>query len=361
MATVMSPENEPKTFSDLNNDRQDGRHPRLVVQIPAQDEAQYIGAVIGEIPHRIVGIAEILVIVINDGSIDDTAAIAKQAGADYVLHHVSNRGLAAAYRTGLDAALRLGADIVVNLDADGQYDPKDIPRLIQPILAGKADVVVGDRRPSDLQHFSPLKRWLQAIGSWTVRRISGSEVPDAASGFRALSREAALRTNVLTDYTYTLETIIQAGAERTAISSVTVSTRPTKRKSRLVRGIWSYVQLSMLTLLRTYTMYSPLKVFITAGALIGLVGLLGILRFLYFAATGDSAGHVQSLVISGALLVLGFQVGMIGLLADLIAANRRLLQDVLYRLRRLDGGGAGPQSRIGPESTGGDQNPPPDR
>ena len=272
MATVMSPENEPKTFSDLNNGRQDGRHPRLVVQIPAQDEAQYIGTVIGEIPLRIVGIAEILVIVINDGSIDDTAAIAKQAGADYVLHHVGNRGLAAAYRTGLDAALRLGADIVVNLDADGQYDPKDIPRLIQPILAGKTDIVVGDRRPSDLQHFSPLKRWLQAIGSWTVRRISGSEVPDAASGFRALSREAALRTNVLTDYTYTLETIIQAGAERTAISSVTVSTRPTKRKSRLVRGIWSYVQLSMLTLLRTYTMYSPLKVFITAGALIGLVG-----------------------------------------------------------------------------------------
>ena len=357
----MSADTESKIASDPSVDCQQDDHPRLVVQIPAKDEAQHIGPVIGEIPRRIAGISEILVIVIDDGSIDDTAAIAKQVGADYVLHHVSNRGLAAAYRTGLDAALKIGADIVVNLDADGQYDPKEIPRLIQPILAGKSDVVVGDRKPRDIQHFSPLKRWLQVIGSWTVRRISGATVPDAASGFRALSREAALRTNVLTDYTYTLETIIQAGAERTAISSVTVSTRPTERESRLVRGIWSYVQLSMLTLLRTYAMYSPLKVFITAGALIGLVGLFGIIRFLYFAATGDSAGHIQSLVISGALLVLGFQVGMIGLLADLIAANRRLLQDVLYRLRRLDGEGAGPHARNDLENAGGDRNTQPDR
>ena len=361
MATIIPADTESKNSSDPSIGCQYGSHPLLVVQIPAKDEAQHIGSVIGEIPRRIAGIAETVVIVINDGSIDDTAAIAKQAGADYVLHHVSNRGLAAAYRTGLDAALRIGADIVVNLDADGQYDPREIPRLIQPILAGKSDVVVGDRKPSSIKHFSPLKRWLQSAGSWTVRRISGATVPDAASGFRALSREAALRTNVLTDYTYTLETIIQAGAERTAISSVTVSTRPTERKSRLVRGIWSYVQLSMLTLLRTYAMYSPLRVFITAGALIGLVGLLGILRFLYFAATGDSAGHIQSLVISGALLVLGFQVGMIGLLADLIAANRRLLQDVLYRLRRLDGEGAGSHARTDPKTASGDQNPPLDR
>lgn len=359
MATIMPAETESRTSTEPSVDGRRDTHPRLVVQIPAKDEAQQIGSVIGEIPRRIAGISETVVIVINDGSIDDTAAIAKQAGADYVLHHASNRGLSAAYRTGLDAALRIGADIVVNLDADGQYDPREIPRLIQPILTGKSDVVVGDRKPRDVQHFSPLKRWLQAVGSWTVRRFSGATVPDAASGFRALSREAALRTNVLTDYTYTLETIIQAGAERTAISSVTVSTRPTERKSRLMRGIWSYVQLSMLTLLRTYAMYSPLRVFITAGALVGLVGLLGILRFLYFAATGDSAGHIQSLVISGALLVLGFQIGMIGLLADLIAANRRLLQDVLYRLRRLDGEGAGPRSRNDLENASGERNTPP--
>ncbi len=361
MTTIMPADIASKSSSDPSVDGQRSNRPRLVVQIPAKDEAQHIGSVIREIPRRIAGIAEIVVIVVDDGSIDDTAAIARRAGADYVLHHASNRGLAAAYRTGLDAALRIGADIVVNLDADGQYDPREIPSLIQPILAGKSDVVVGDRKPQNVQHFSTMKRRLQAIGSWTVRRISGAKVPDAASGFRALSREAALRTNVLTDYTYTLETIIQAGAERTAISSVTVSTRPTERKSRLVRGIWSYVQLSILTLLRTYAMYSPLKVFITAGALIGLVGLLGILRFLYFAATGDSAGHIQSLVISGALLVLGFQVGMIGLLADLIAANRRLLQDVLYRLRRIEGGDAGPQPRTDPEAAGADRNPPPDR
>lgn len=310
---------------------------RLVVQIPCYNEATMIGRVISEIPRAIPGIQDVIVLVVDDGSTDDTAAAALAAGADYVAHHVINRGLAAAFRTGLDAALRLGADVVVNTDGDNQYPGSEIPRLVEPILQGKADLVVGDRDPATVAHFTPPKRVLQGFGSWVVRQLSGTTVPDAPSGFRALSREAALRLNVVTSYSYTLETLIQAGAQRLAVSSVPISANPTPRQSRLARSTFDYVQRSLVTLVRAYAMYQPVRVFVTISLLLLLPGLLGVARFLWYYFHGAGAGHIQSIVLSGVLLISGLQVGLIGLLADLIAANRRLVEEALYRLRRLDG------------------------
>jgi glycosyltransferase involved in cell wall biosynthesis len=279
---------------------------------------------------------EILIVVVDDGSRDRTGEIAAAAGADYVVRHARNRGLAAAFRTGLDVALRLDADIVVNTDGDNQYDGGDIPRLIAPILQGRAEIVVGDRDASVAPHFSPLKRRLQGIGSMVVRSLSGTEVPDAPSGFRAFSREASLRLNVVTSYSYTLETLMQAGIQRLAVVSVPISARPTRRKSRLARGLFDYVQRSAVTIVRAYAMYQPLRVFITLSAILFGLGAIGCIRFLWFFLRGAGDGHVQSLVLSGALLVIGFQVGLIGLVSDLIAANRRLQEETLYRLRRLE-------------------------
>jgi glycosyltransferase involved in cell wall biosynthesis len=318
---------------------------RLVVQIPCFDEADTIGAVIQEIPRRIDGIADVLVLVVDDGSKDQTVAVALAAGADYVARHACNRGLAAAFRTGLDAALRLGADVVVNTDGDNQYAGADIPRLVEPILLGRADLVVGDRAASAAPHFTVPKRLLQGVGSWVVRQLSGAEVPDAPSGFRAMSREAALRLNIVTSYSYTLETLIQAGSQRFAVTSVPITARPTGRKSRLARGTFDYVQRSLVTIVRAYTMYQPIRVFMALCLLLVLPGLFGAARFLWFYFNGQGAGHLQSLVLSGVLVIIGFQVGLIGLVADLIAANRRLLEESLYRLRRLEA--TAPDARTG--------------
>ena len=309
---------------------------RLVVQIPCYNEEAAIGEVIADVPRDIPGVDEVLVVVVDDGSTDRTARVALEAGADYVLHHRRNRGLAAAFRTGIDAALRLGADVVVNTDGDRQYAGSDIPRLVEPILLGRSDVVVGDREPRRVVHFSQQKRLLQGFGSWVVRQLSGTSVPDAPSGFRALSREAALRLNVVSGYSYTLETLIQAGTQRLAVSSIPIVARPTNRKSRLARNTFDYVQRSMVTMLRAYAMYQPIRVFLTLSGLLFLAGLIGIGRFIWFYAHNAGSGHVQSLVLSSVLLIIGFQVGLIGLVADLIAANRRLLEEGLYRLRRLD-------------------------
>jgi glycosyltransferase involved in cell wall biosynthesis len=308
---------------------------RLVVQVPCYNEQETIGTVISEIPRVIEGVDEILVVVIDDGSRDRTGAVAA-AGADYVVRHARNRGLAAAFRTGLDVALRLGADIVVNTDGDNQYDGGDIPRLIAPILNGQAEIVVGDRDASAAPHFSRLKRRLQGLGSMVVRSLSGTDVPDAPSGFRALSREAVLRLNVVTSYSYTLETLMQAGIQRLAVVSIPISARPTGRKSRLSRGVIDYVQRSTVTIVRAYAMYQPLRLFVTLSGILFGLGALGCARFLWFFAQGSGGGHVQSLVLSGVLLVIGFQVGLIGLVSDLIAANRRLQEETLYRLRRLE-------------------------
>src|SRR5579859_6942827 len=255
---------------------------RLVVQIPCYNEQDTIARVVAEIPRAIAGVDEVLVLIVDDGSTDDTVAVALAAGADCVARHVGNRGLAVAFRTGLDAAVRLGADIVVNTDGDNQYRGEDIPRLVEPILSGRADFVVGDRDAAAAPHFSTGKRFLQGLGSRVVRQLSGTGVPDAPSGFRAMSREAALRLNVVTTYSYTLETLIQAGAQRFAVSSVPITARPTPRKSRLARGTLDYVVRSMVTIVRAYAMYQPIRVFVTISSVLVALGSLGTLRFLWF-------------------------------------------------------------------------------
>ncbi|MBI4506675.1 MAG: glycosyltransferase family 2 protein [Chloroflexi bacterium] len=330
---------------------------KLIVQIPCYNEAATLPRVLAAIPRRVPGVDRVEVLVVDDGSTDGTADVARQQGADHVVRHRGNRGLAATFQTGLDACLRLGADIIVNTDGDDQYPQERIPDLVRPIVEGRAEVVIADRRPTRTVHFSPLKRLLHAVGGWVMRRASGTSVPDAPSGFRAYAREAALRLNVVTRYSYTLETVIQAGKERLAVAYLPVEVHPPVRASRLMRSTWGYLKASGATIVRTYAMYQPLKVFAYVGAALCAVGLVGVARFLYFYVTEGGAGHVQSLVLSAALLVLGFQTFLIGLLADLIAANRRLLEEVLYRLRRREAEVAdrgGVVERQAPVATGAD-------
>ncbi|MHB1004374.1 MAG: glycosyltransferase family 2 protein [Chloroflexota bacterium] len=309
---------------------------RLIIQIPCYNEEDTLPLVLAGIPRDIAGVERVEVLVVDDGSTDDTVAVARRLGVDHIVRHSGNRGLAAAFQSGIDACLRLGADIIVNTDGDNQYPQADIPRLVQPIIEGCADIVVGDRQTHTISEFSRTKKALQAIGSWTVGRLAGLEIPDAPSGFRAYSREAALRINVVSKYTYTLETLIQAGAKRLCVEYVPVSTNPRLRESRLIKSSWGYVKRSAATLVRVYAMYEPLKVFTYIGSALCLLGGIGIARFLYYYFSGDGGGHVQSLIIAGALLAIGFQVLLIGLLADLVGANRRLLEEALYRLKRLE-------------------------
>ncbi len=282
------------------------------------------------------GVDCVQILVVDDGSTDGTSGVAQMGGADVVVRHPGNRGLASAFRTGIDRALAMGADIIVNTDGDNQYEQREIPLLIAPILAGAADIVVGDRRPGEAPHFSRGKRVLQRAGSRLVRLASRTDIADAPSGFRAFSREAALRLNVLSDYSYTLETLVQAGAQRLRVASVPVTARPVARRSRLMRSLPHYLLHSAATLVRASATYRPLAIFFVAGALLITAGAAGVARFLYFYVTEGGAGHVQSLVLSAAAVVVGFQVLLIGLVADLVAANRRLLEDALVRLRRLE-------------------------
>ncbi len=309
---------------------------KLIIQIPCLNEEKTLPVTLADLPKSIPGVDEIEVLVIDDGSTDRTVEVAREHGVHHIVRLTHNKGLAEAFRTGLDACLKLGADIIVNTDADNQYKGKYIPDLIRPILEGRADVVIGDRQVDKVQHFSFIKKKLQKLGSWVVRQVSGTDIPDATSGFRAYSREAALRLNVISRFTYTLETIIQAGTNNIAIAHVPVETNDKLRESRLFRSIPAYIKRSIGTIFRIYTMYEPLKVFSYAGSAVFFVGFLISLRFLYFYLTGDGGGHIQSLILSAVLMLLGFQIIVIGVVADLIAGHRRLTEDTLYRVKKLE-------------------------
>jgi glycosyltransferase involved in cell wall biosynthesis len=312
---------------------------KLIIQIPAKDEEKHLPIVLRDLPREIPGVDQIEVLVIDDGSNDRTAEIAIAHGVDHVVRHISNKGLAAAFQTGLDASLRLGADIIVNTDADNQYPGDQIAQLVAPIVDGRADIVIGDRQTHAIEHFSRQKRALQRVGSWVVRRASNTEVPDSVSGFRALSREAALRIFVTTEFSYTVENLIQAGKRRLTVAHIPIRTNPT-RPSRLHKGNWNFVKQQAAIIVRTYATYEPLKTFSYIAAPFVLFGIAFLLRagyvFVsrrYFGGEGD---NLQALTLGTGFLVLGFIVFLIGLVADRIGGNRRMLEEILYRTRRAE-------------------------
>jgi glycosyltransferase involved in cell wall biosynthesis len=309
---------------------------KLFVQVPCYNEEATLPRVVQGIPRTIPGISEVRILVIDDGSTDRTAEVARDLGVDFVVTHTQNRGLAAAFKTGLETCLQLGADIIVNTDGDNQYPQEDIPRLIQPILEGRADMVVADRQVGAIGHFPRHKKLLQKLGSWVVRRFSGAQVADAPSGFRALTRELAERLNVLSTYSYTLETLIQAGRSQVRIANLPVRTNPRTRDSRLMRSTLDYVRHSAVTILRAYAMYEPLKSFLAIGLLVMLVGAAFVARWVYYFFQLEGEVRAQSLIIAAALFVIGFQIWVMGLLANLIGVNRQLLEQILYRVRQLE-------------------------
>jgi len=309
---------------------------KLIIQIPCFNEAENLPATLAELPRHIPGIDIIEFMVIDDGSSDGTAVVAYQWGVHHLVTHRRNRGLAAAFQSGKDAALRAGADIIVNTDADGQYVGADIAALVAPIVAGHADIVIGDRGVATNEHFGPFKRLLQRFGSTIVRRLSRTQVTDAVSGFRAMSREAAQSITITTDFSYTTDMLIQSGRKRLKVTSVPIRTNPAARPSRLFRSIPQFIINTGITIARAYTTYNPLRVFVLAGGFCALLGVLPILRFLWFMAIGDADGHVQSLVIGGALLVVGVLTVLMGILADLIGTNRKLLEATLLKVRQLE-------------------------
>ncbi len=309
---------------------------KLIIQIPCYNEAETLEMTLNDLPQTLEGIDCIEYLIIDDGSTDNTAEVARRWGVHHIVRFPQNRGLAKGFMAGLDECLKNGADIIVNTDADNQYRAEDIAALIAPILEGRADVVIGARPIDEIEHFSFMKKCLQHFGSFVMRRASGTNIPDAPSGFRALSREAALRTNVINDYTYTLETIVQAGREKMAVTSVPVHINEETRPSRLFHSMWSYVKKSLVIILRIYMMYQPLKAFTYMASVPTLVGLLIGFRFLFYRWMGESGGHVQSLILGCTLLIMGFLTFMIGLLADVIAANRKILQDTQYHVRKME-------------------------
>lgn len=311
---------------------------KLIIQIPCLNEAQTLPATLADLPRSISGIDVIEVLVIDDGSRDGTAEVARACGVDHIVRMRRNKGLAAAFTAGIDACLKAGADYIVNTDADNQYAGHEIPRLLEPLLRGEADICIGDRNIAELQHMSWRKRQLQRLGSWVVRQVSNTTVPDTTSGFRAYTREAALRMHIVSEFSYTLESIIQAGKKRMAIAHVPVATNPRTRDSRLFDSIWGYVKRSSATIVRIYAMYEPLKVFSYIGIAVFSVGFIIALRFVYLYLTSFTGGgrYIQSLIFAAVLMIVGFQVVLIGLLADVMSANRKLLEDVLYRVRTIE-------------------------
>lgn len=311
---------------------------KLVVQIPCFNEERTLPGVISGIPRRIPGIADVEVLVIDDGSTDCTLEVAHACGADHVICNHVNRGLAASFQAGIERALDLGADIIVNTDGDHQYDSASIPDLVRPILEGRADIVIGDRNPAGNPGFSPIKRLLQRFGSSAVSALSGVAVSDAVSGFRAYSREAALRINVMTNFSYTIETLVHAGQAGLVIRSVPVLTNRTTRPSRLFRSTTHFLRRQLVTILRSLVMYRSLSAFLFVGVVMLAIGIAPILRFIYLYAIGEGDGHVQSLVLGGVLLLAGYLTVIIAFLSDAVATNRRLTEAILLRLRRAETG-----------------------
>ena len=309
---------------------------KLVVQIPCFNEEKTLPLVVNSIPKKIPGIDTIETLVVDDGSKDMTVEVAKKLGVTHIIRHKGNKGLARSFADGIHYALSIGADIIVNTDADNQYPQKDIPKLVKPILDGTADIVVADRQTSTISHFSKTKKLFQRFGSAVVRELSGTEVPDAVSGFRAYSRQAALQMNVVTDFSYVIETIIQAQYKRLAITSVPVKTNPPTRKSRLFSNMFEHMRHSGATIIRVYTMYRPLSVFLIVGGIVLYTGIIVALRFMYFLFTGDGGGHVQSLIFGAILIMVGVQIIMTGLVADIIGMNRKMLEIIIGKLKRLE-------------------------
>lgn len=309
---------------------------KLIIQIPCYNEAETLEIALNDLPKHIDGIDEIEYLIINDGSKDNTVEVAKNWGINYVVNFKQNKGLAKGFMAGLDACLRNGADIIVNTDADNQYVGEDIEKLVRPILNGEADMVIGERPIDQTEHFSPLKKKLQHLGSWVVRKASKTDIPDAPSGFRAYSREAALRMNVINEYTYTLETIVQAGRNKIPLTSVPIRTNGELRPSRLFNSMMGYVKKSMLTIIRAFLMYRPLMFFSTLGGIMSLAGVLLGVRFLVYFFAGTGAGHIQSLILASMMIILGVMTVIVGLQGDIISANRKLLEDIQYHVRKLD-------------------------
>ncbi len=309
---------------------------KLIIQIPCLNEEETLPQTLVDLPRRIPGIDTVEILVIDDGSSDRTVEVAQRFGVHHIVKNGTNRGLARSFSRGIEEALRQGADIIVNTDGDNQYNGADIAKLVAPIIAGEADVVIGDRQTAKIAHFSPFKKLLQKLGSSAVSTLAGARVPDAVSGFRAISREAALKTNIVSPFSYTIETVLQAGRKKMTIVSVPVATNAKTRESRLFTNIPNFVTRQLKTLLQMYVMYSPLRAFSSLGLVLALGGIAPVLRFLWFYANGDGTGHLQSLVLGGVLCVMAFIAFTAGLLADVVSRNRQLLELTLEKVRRLE-------------------------
>ncbi len=309
---------------------------KLIIQIPCYNEAKILPKTLAQLPKAVDGFDSVEILVVDDGSTDDTPAVAREAGADHIVHLSRHLGLAQAYTHGLDASLRLGADVIVNTDADNQYKAENIAKLVRPILDGEAEMVIGDRGVSTVKHFPAHKRALQTLGSRVVSATAGFDIPDATSGFRAITRQVALETMVLSNYSYTLETLIQAGARHVRVAFVPIDTNPPERPSRLISSIRHYLVNSSVTIMRSFAMYRALRIFTAISAVMLLAGIAIGVRFLVFYFRGTGTGMIQSLILAAVFLIVGFITFLIGLIADLVSFNRKILEEVLYRLRRQD-------------------------
>jgi glycosyltransferase involved in cell wall biosynthesis len=309
---------------------------KLIIQIPCLNEEETLPVTLADLPRELAGFDQVEWLIIDDGSTDRTVEVARASGVDHIVRLTNNKGLASGFQAGLDAALKLGADVIVNTDADNQYYGGDVARLVAPILAGDADMVVGDRQISTIEHFSPAKKSLQRLGSWVVRQASATDVPDTTSGFRAYNREAALALQVVSKFTYTLETIIQAGKMTVAVDSVPVRTNPKTRESRLFPSMWAYVRRNGLSIFRIYSMYEPLKVFLTAAMVVGFLAVVVWARFLVAWIDGDGKGHVQSLILGAVLFNAAVVLAALAVMSDLLSGQRIMLQRVFERVRRIE-------------------------
>jgi glycosyltransferase involved in cell wall biosynthesis len=330
---------------------------KLIIQIPCLNEEETLPVTVRDLPRKVPGFDAVEWLVIDDGSTDRTVAVARELGVDHIVRLTNNKGLASGFQAGLDACLKLGADVIVNTDADNQYDGRDIPKLVAPIVAGNADMVVGDRQVMTIEHFSPAKKLLQRLGSWVVRQASQTDIPDTTSGFRAYNREAALALQVVSKFTYTLETIIQAGKMTVAIDHVPVRTNEKLRESRLFPSMWTYIRRNGISIFRIYALYEPLKVFMTAAIIVGLAAVAVWARFLYFWIDGDGAGHVQSLILGAVLFNAAMVLCALGVLGDLISGQRITLQRIFERVRRVELELGVPPSHYEPGAPGRGQEP----